>query len=303
MSADGEPRPVGGDPRLPPSREISPSATPLAGRDDEAGFGEQRSGRLGVRVAASEAEIDAGQALRYRVFYEEMGALPDDEARRTRRDRDEFDAVADHLVVVDHALGEGPESVIGTYRLIRRAAADRIGRFYSASEYDLAPLLAFPGEVLELGRSCIATGYRQGKAMQLMWRGIAAYVFKHRIDLMFGCASLPGTDPDALAPVLTYLRAQHLAPPALRPRALPELYVPMDRLDPATLDMRAVTAELPPLVKGYLRLGGFVGDGAVIDRQFNTTDVCVLVKTDLVTESYYKHYERRIAQGSAEEAG
>jgi L-ornithine Nalpha-acyltransferase len=269
---------------------LSGAEPPPAG--PEAGFGELLAGNLGVRVAESAEEIDAAQALRFRVFYEEMGAHPDTATRSTRRDRDEFDAVADHLLVLDHDRGTGAEAVVGTYRLIRRSAAERLGRFYSAAEYDIAPLLALPGEVLELGRSCVHEAYRTRGTLQLLWRGIAAYVFKHRIDVMFGCASLPGTDLDALAPMLTYLHASHLAPPELRPRALPQRYVPMDRLDPAALDMRAVLNELPPLVKGYLRLGGFVGDGAVLDPQFNTTDVCVVVKTDLVTDKYYRHYER-----------
>lgn len=261
---------------------------------EEPGFGELRAGNLGVRVAETPAEIDAVQALRFRVFYEEMGARPDAETLATRRDRDRFDAVADHLVVLDHNIGSGPEAVVGTYRLIRHPAAEKIGRFYSEDEYDISPLLALPGRILELGRSCVHVDYRTRGIMQLLWRGIAAYVFRHRIDVMFGCASLPGTDPDVLAPMLTYLHANHLAPPELRPRALPHRYVAMDRLDPAGLDMRAVLGELPPLVKGYLRLGGFVGDGAVLDHQFNTTDVCVVVKTDLVTDKYYRHYERKL---------
>jgi putative hemolysin len=182
--------------------------------------------------------------------------------------------------------------------LIRRPAADRLGRFYSADEYDIAPLLAFRGELLELGRSCVAAPWRTRGTLQLLWRGIAAYVFQHRIDLMFGCASLPGTDLDALAPQLTWLARNHLAPQGLRPRALPHRYVAMDRLGPgAAPDTRAVLSRLPPLVKGYLRLGGFVGDGAVLDHQFNTTDVCVVVKTDLVTDKYYRHYERKLGPG------
>jgi putative hemolysin len=256
-------------------------------------FPEIRAGNLGVRIAASDAEIDALQALRYRVFYEERGASADAEAAITRRDRDAYDGVADHLVVVDHALGEGPGSIIGTYRLIQREAAARLGQFYSADEYDLARIDAFAGRVLELGRSCVDAAYRGRNAMQLLWRGIAAYVFAHEIDLMFGCASLPGTDPDALASELTYLWYHHLAPPALRPRALPHRYIEMRRLDPEELDPRRALVSLPPLIKGYLRLGGFVGDGAVVDPQFNTTDVAVVVKTDMVTDKYYRHYERQ----------
>ncbi|MCA7119473.1 MAG: GNAT family N-acetyltransferase, partial [Acidibrevibacterium sp.] len=187
-----------------------------------------------------------------------------------------------------------PEGVVGTYRLITRAAAEAAGGFYSAGEFDISRLIAYPGQILELGRSCVAAGYRGSAAMQLLWRGIAAYVFLHRIDLMFGCASLPGTRPEALSAELTYLYDNHLAPPALRPRALPHRYVEMRRLPVGAVDPRRVAAQLPPLIKGYLRLGGFVGDGAVIDDQFNTTDVIVLVKTDLVTDKYYRHYERQL---------
>lgn len=259
-------------------------------------FPELRAGNLGVRVAVTQAETDAVQALRYRVFYRELGAVADAETARTGRDRDRFDPVADHLLVVDHSIGAGAEGVVGTYRLIQREAAMQIGRFYSAGEYDIAPILAFPGRIMELGRSCVDAAYRNRAAMQLLWRGIAAYVFHHQIDLMFGCASLPGTDPDALAVELTYLYQNHLAPPAVRPRALPHRFVEMQRLPPESVDPRRALAQLPPLIKGYLRLGGFVGDGAVIDRQFNTTDVAVVVKTDLVTDKYYRHYERQLRE-------
>jgi putative hemolysin len=262
----------------------------------EPGIGELRAGNLGVRLARTPAEIDKVQALRFRVFYQEMGATPDPQTAAARRDRDAFDGVADHLLVVDHAIGAGPEGIVGTYRMIQRDGAARLGRFYSADEYDIARVVNFPGRVLELGRSCVDEAYRGRAAMQLLWRGIAAYVFYHQIDLMFGCASLPGTDPDALAVELTYLYQNHLAPPALRPRALPHRYIDMRRMDPDAIDARRALGLLPPLIKGYLRLGGFVGDGAVIDPQFNTTDVAVVVKTDLVTDKYYRHYERQLRE-------
>jgi len=260
------------------------------------GFAELRAGNLGVRLAACENDLDAVQSLRYRVFYQEMGAKADGTTARTRRDRDAFDAVADHLLVVDHDLGEGPEAVVGTYRLIRQTGAAKAGKFYSEDEYDISKLRHFPGQLLELGRSCTDSAYRSRAVLQLLWRGIAAYVFHYGIDLMFGCASLHGTDPDALAAELTYLHANHLAPEGIRPRALEHRYVAMDRLDPATIDWRRALMTLPPLVKGYLRLGGFVGDGAVIDSQFNTTDIAVVVQTDLVTEKYYRHYERDVRE-------
>ena len=257
-------------------------------------FGELRAGNLGLRIAATPGEVDALQGLRYRVFYDEMGAAPDAAATASKRDVDGFDAVADHLIVVDHALGDGPEGVVGTYRMMQREGAALAGRFYSSDEYDISPLLSFPGRVLELGRSCVDLHYRGRAVMQLLWRGIAAYVFAHEIDLMFGCASLAGIDPEANAAELTYLHHNHLAPPALRPRALPGRYVDMRRLPPGQVDSRRVLTTLPPLVKGYLRLGGMVGDGAVIDTQFNTTDVAIVVKTDLVTDKYIDHYKRQI---------
>jgi L-ornithine Nalpha-acyltransferase len=267
----------------------------LAGRAGPA-IVDLSSGLLRVRLAETEADIDAAQALRYRVFYEGLGARPETQTAHLRRDFDRFDKSCDHLLVLDHSRGSGLEIVVGTYRLIRRDAAARLGRFYSAAEYDIARLVDYPGEILELGRSCVDAAYRQRPTMQLLWSGIAAYVFHYGIALMFGCASLPGTDPEALAMPLSYLYHYHLAPPALRPRALADRYLDMCRRGRRAIDPARAFAALPPLIKGYLRLGGFVGDGAVIDREFNTTDVCVVVKTDLVSAKYSRHYVRRATQ-------
>ncbi len=254
---------------------------------------------LEVRLAESQEDIQAAQALRYRVFYTEMSAIPSPEMAALRRDFDVFDQHCDHLLVIDHARGTGSDSVVGTYRLMRRSMADRAGQFYSSDEYDLSRLLAYPGELLELGRSCVDAAYRNRPTMQRLWQGIAAYVFQHQVALMFGCASIPGTDPRALANQLSYLYVKHLAPPDLRPTAVPDRYIDMNLCEPDAIETRRALAELPPLIKGYLRLGGFVGDGAVVDFQFNTTDVCVVVKTDLVTEKYYRHYERRSRDAAA----
>jgi L-ornithine Nalpha-acyltransferase len=255
-------------------------------------IGEIRYGSLQVRLAETAADLDAVQRLRYRVFYEEMGAKPTPEMARFRRDFDDYDALCDHLMVIDDARGPGPDAVVGTYRLIRRSVAEKLGHFYSEAEYDIAKLKALPGEILELGRSCVDAGARNQATLQLLWRGNATYVFNHKIDLMFGCASLPGIDADALAVPLSFLHQHHLAPAELRPRAVPDRYVEMDRLPPGSYDA-AAAGDLPPLIKGYLRLGGYVGEGAVIDRQFNTTDVSVVVECATVTEKYYRHYERR----------
>lgn len=255
--------------------------------------GELRAGNLEVRLAESAAEVHAAQMLRFRVFYEEMQARPTPEMAAQRRDYDMFDQLCDHLLVIDHNVGAGAHGVVGTYRLIRRASAARAGSFYSSDEYDISRIEEYPGEVLELGRSCVDPAYRSRGTMQLLWRGIAAYAAHYDIKLMFGCASLPGTDPKALALPLSYLYYHHLAPPALRPVALPHRYVEMAMMEEHEIDPRRGINEVPPLIKGYLRLGGFVGEGAVVDHQFNTTDVSIVVKTDLITDKYLRHYERR----------
>ncbi len=260
-------------------------------------FPDLRAGNLAIRLAQTAADVDAVQALRYRVFYDEMTARPSPEMSTRRRDFDRFDAVCDHLVVSDLTRGNSPAAVVGTYRLLRGKVARRYGRFYSTDEYDIDCLTHYSDEILELGRSCVDADYRTSPTMQLLWRGIAAYVFHYDVALMFGCASLPGTDPRRLALPLSYLYHFHLAPPAIRPQAVADRRVAMDLMKPATINPREALLALPPLIKGYLRLGGFVGEGAVVDYQFNTTDVSIVVKTDLVTERYHRHYERRVGSG------
>lgn len=251
-----------------------------------------RANNLYIRLAETLEEVRAAQALRYRVFYEGMAAKATPEMAAQRRDFDSFDDFCDHLLVFDGARGDGPDAVIGTYRVMRREAAAERGQFYTADEYDISNLISFPGEILELGRSCIDKDYRTGATMQLLWKGIAQYGIAHGIEIMFGCASLPGVDPDELAVQLSYLYHHHLAPPALRPWAVPDRYVAMNRIAPELISPKHALQTLPPLIKGYLRLGGFVGEGAVVDHEFGTTDVCVVVKTELVTERYYRHYLR-----------
>ena len=228
-------------------------------------------------------------------------------ARGAPRPRLASTRIATTCWCIDHKRGSGAEAVVGTYRLLRRSAAARHGGFYTATEFDIAPLIAHPGEILELGRSCVDAAYRNRPTMQLLWRGIATYVFHHDITLMFGCASLPGTDPrGAGGAALLSLTTTTWRRRTLRARALPERFVDMNMLPPAEvdadaavaqLDARAALAALPPLIKGYLRLGGLVGDGAVIDHQFNTTDVCIIVVTDRVTEKYFNHYQRQVGGG------
>ncbi|MDA0228801.1 MAG: GNAT family N-acetyltransferase [Proteobacteria bacterium] len=256
------------------------------------GVGEQRfmdgitTGSLAVRLALGDSDIDAAQALRYRVFYEEMTARPSEEMAAKGRDFDRFDQYCDHLLVIDNDLPIGSNQVVGTYRLLRRSVAERDGGFYSISEYNIDRILEQPGEILELGRSCVEAPYRNRATMTLLWRGIATYVKHYEIPLMFGCASFPGTDPAEHAMALSYLYHFHLAPAEMRPVAQPDHFVKMDLLPKEEVNGRAAIRTVPPLIRGYLRLNGFVGDGAVIDPQWNSVDVSIVVKTDLVTRKY-----------------
>jgi L-ornithine Nalpha-acyltransferase len=263
----------------------------------------KKSADLEVRLARTRREVAAAQALRYRVFYKEMGASASLATWILQRDVDQYDRSCDHLLVIDRQRrGLVPwvfGQVVGTCRLMPRSVADRHGGFYSAGEYDLAPVLAWPGECLELGRSCVDPEYRNRAVIDRLWTGIAEYVLSRDIGLLFGCASLPGTRPEELADRLSYLHHFHLAPPELRPRAVAERYVDMQRLPASAIDPRAAWAGLPPLLKGYLRLGAWVGDGAVVDRQFNTTDVCIILQTEQVTRRYFRHYETRVRRPRA----
>ena len=246
--------------------------------------------KLQVRLAHAPLDVEAAQALRYRVFYGEMGAIPTVEMRLRERDFDAFDALCDHLLVIDPARGNGHPRVVGTYRLLRKSVALRAQGFYSQQEFDIGRLVERPGEIVELGRSCVDAEYRTRAVMQLLWAGLADYIEAFDIRLMFGCASLPGTEPAELRAALSYLHHFHLAPETLRPRALDGRYVEMATLPPAAVDRPTALNALPPLMKGYLRVGGFVGDGAVVDHQFNTTDVCIIVKTDSISAKYRRHY-------------
>jgi putative hemolysin len=235
-----------------------------------------RSGALEARLARTPGEIEAAQRLRYEVFYREMGAVPSPEMAAAGLDFDRYDPICEHLLVFDHEAGG---AVVGCYRLLRREVADRTGGFYSAGEYDLEPLLSAsaPGaRFLELGRSCVAKDYRSTVVMQFMWRGLLAYLVRNDIELMFGCASLPGIDPRTMELELSYLHHFHAVPADLpQVRALPDRYVAMNRIPKDAINPQEALRELPPLVKGYIRFGSYIGDGAVIDHQFNTTDVFI----------------------------
>jgi L-ornithine Nalpha-acyltransferase len=252
---------------------------------------------LRVRLASSDHDIAAAQALRFDIFSNEMGAQLDARTRATARDVDDYDAVCDHLLVEDHASGS--PVVVGTYRLLRQSVATPRGGFYTATEFDLSPLighsLAYDSNLLELGRSCVARAYRDSGTIQILWRGIADYLAEHDIGYLFGCASFFGTDPDTHAAALTYLHHHHLAPPELRARARGEGRVDLDRLPLSSYDKRLAMRALPPLIKAYLRVGASIGDGGWIDRNFNTIDVFMVMPVSAIAARYADRFVARNA--------
>ncbi len=252
-----------------------------------------KSGSLELRLATTKKEIRQAQRLRYRVFFEEGGATPDQTARLIRRDICPFDRVCDHLIVLDHAArGGGKPQVVGVYRLLRQEVADAHFGFYSAGEFDIAPMLArHPDKsFLELGRSCVATGYRNKPTLELLWRGLWVYARRHGVKAMFGCASLEGVQPAAHALALTYLSAAAKPADEWRVAAAPGRGIAMAMLDGGAIDPRKAVRALPPLVKGYWRLGASFASEAVVDPKFGTTDVFVILPVEAIEQRYLAYF-------------
>lgn len=262
-------------------------------RDNQAG-----NRTLSLRQAQTTEEIAACQRLRYHVFYEEMTARADEAASIQRIDRDPFDDICEHLIVVYRGPSRHEDPImladgelIGTYRLLRQEVAEAHGGFYSQAEFDIVPLIARKPDLrfLELGRSCVLKPFRTKPVVELLWQGIWNYVRRHRMDVMLGCASLEGTNPDTHAVALSLL-SEATAPAEWRVSALPQRYLNMRRLAPEGIDRLRALRTLPPLIRGYLRLGCFIGDGAVIDLQFNTIDVLIILPVSAIDPRYFAHF-------------
>jgi len=245
-----------------------------------------------VKLAETQEEMEAAQRLRYRVFVRELGGDGPlvDHDRQLETDR--FDPFFDHLILTTDTC---PDEVVGVYRLLRGDQAARAGQFYSEDEYDLSVLKSSGRGLLELGRSCLDPAFRGGMAMYHLWAALARYVIDHKVEVLFGVASFHGTDANALAQPLSLLHHRHLAPPALRVRARSEAYQAMDLIAEAELDRKATMMQVPSLIKAYLRAGGYVGEGAFIDHGFNTTDVCLVMDTDRMSEKQKNIYTKEVA--------
>ena len=251
-----------------------------------------KQGKLILKLAEGGAELRAAQRLRYRVFVEEMGADVDEEGHRLRLERDRFDPYFDHLLLIDRTVADPMENVVGVYRLLRSEIAIGGCGFYSALEYDLTRIEQSGRKSVELGRSCVDRAYRGGAALPLLWQGLADYVLSRKIGILFGVASFHGRDPQAFSQALSYLYHNHLAPEDLRVTAKPDHAQAMDLIPAGAIDRPTALKQLPSLIKAYLRLGGFVGEGAYIDHTFNTVDVCVLMDTTRMSEKHRAHYQK-----------
>ncbi|MFV0293839.1 MAG: GNAT family N-acetyltransferase [Paracoccus sp. (in: a-proteobacteria)] len=247
-----------------------------------------------IRIATSETDLKAAQRLRYRVFVEELGGDGPLIDHGARLERDEFDDVVDHLILIDQRRNPADmDHVVGVYRLLPGTRAAEFGRFYCDGEYDLTRLKASGRPLLELGRSCLLPEYRGGVAMFLLWSALSEYVLELGIEILFGVASFHGTDTKSLSHPLSWLHHNHLAQEALRPIARAEGMQHMNLIPKDDLDRRAAMIGMPALIKAYLRLGGMVGEGAFLDRDFNTTDVLLLMDTTAMSERHRDYYTSR----------
>lgn len=254
-----------------------------------------RFGTLEARLATSKREVSRAQRLRYRVFFEEGGAMPSRGQRLTRRDVCRFDSVSDHLIVVDCALRskDGSPECVGVYRLLRQDLAERNFGFCSSIEFDVKSLIArHPRtQFLEVGRACVAESHRGGRVLELLWRALWAYARHYKMDAMFGCASLPGVDPSVHAAAIRYLAAHggdpswRATPHGLCAAALPENDAPL------APDTSGQIRGLPTLVKGYWRLGATFSPAPAIDPVFGAIDLFVVLPLDAVEPRYLHHFE------------
>ncbi|WP_244283651.1 GNAT family N-acetyltransferase [Pseudovibrio sp. Tun.PSC04-5.I4] len=266
---------------------------------ENAGQSLGRIGPLEVRLSNGAKELKMSQRLRYEVFYEEMSAIADTPTQFSRLDRDNYDPICDHLLVVDHdsqvrkkPFSKAKPQIVGTYRLLRQELAELNGGFYTAGEFDIQRIIDRHSDLnfLELGRSCVLKPYRTKKTVELLWHGIWSYVLTHNVDVMIGCASIEGTDPDRLAEQLSFLHHFASAPEEWLVSALSDQYVDMNRMPKELVNQREALRALPPLIKGYLRIGAYIGDGAVVDHQFGTTDVLIILPVSKLNSRYVNYY-------------
>ncbi|HEX9003591.1 MAG TPA: GNAT family N-acyltransferase [Blastocatellia bacterium] len=248
-----------------------------------------RAGKLEVRLATTLAELDAAMRLRFEVFNLELQeGLQSSYARGY--DTDAYDAYCDHLIVKDLELDE----VVGTYRLLRQAQAERNIGFYSENEFDLSNLKRAAkingGELLELGRSCIAGSHRSFATINLLWGAIASHAVERGIRYLFGCGSLHVSNIEEVRQIYSYLRAHHFAPETYRVYPLEHCRMEVEQEISEPFEPRTLQRKLSPILKGYLRTGALICGAPAYDAEFGTADVLVLVEMEKLSQRYKQHY-------------
>lgn len=247
---------------------------------------------LTLKLAETPEEIKSAQRLRHEVFHTEMGATINPDMAALGYDADEYDPICDHLIVVDNNLSKDKQ-IVGTYRLLMLEKANAAGMpLYTETEFNIDKIKATGGRIMEMSRSCIAEPYRTKTAINLLWKGIAACVFGNKIDYLIGMPSFNGIDPKDHLDAISYMHHYHLCREDIRPEVRSEYRVDLPLIPKDQLDVKRIFADLPPLFKGYIRIGVSVGDGIYIDREFNMVDMCVVLDIANVTDRYFNHYKR-----------
>lgn len=225
-----------------------------------------RKGRYQARFAESEADLQAAQRLRYLAFIVHSGAAP----RPDGRDADEFDGVCRHVLVEEARTG----TLVCCFRLLPLSGGGEIGRSYSAQYYNLSRLTAFDGPMVEMGRFCIHPAWRDPDILRVAWGAMTRFVDEAGVEMLFGCSSFHGTEAEEYLDAFAVLKDRHLAPKRWLPRVkAPNVFRFARVLRRRTPDLKRAMLGMPPLLKSYLMMGGWVSDHAVVDRDLNTLHV------------------------------
>ena len=249
-----------------------------------------------VRLTRNKEERRMVRQLRYDVFVTEEGATPTPEQQELHEEFDEFDRYAEYMAVFHNG------KIVGTYRIIDKKAADKMGGFYTETEFNISKIKKASDNIAEMSRACVAAEYRENAlVMRMLWAGLSEYVLRRRIAVLFGVASWVGQKPVESAQAISYLYYNHLSPLRLRARVIPENFADgadprmsrMNILPRAFVDEDAAKKQMTPLIKGYLRMGATFGQGVFIDKPFNTYDVFVMMQSKNMDAAYQKHFYGR----------
>ena len=242
-----------------------------------------------VKLADSKNEIKSAQKLRYQVFFSERNKKKIFNIDNFRKDSDKYDNYCDHIVVIHKKSKFSKNKIVGTYRLLKQSVAENKSGFYSSEEYNLTKLLNSNKylNMLELSRSCISKDFRNKNVLQLMWKEIYKYIENNKVDAMFGTASFLDTNLYKLSNQLIYLNHSHKMPNDIMVNALDKCRAKIDYTRNIKMNLKLVKS-LPTLIKGYLKLNAYIGDGAVVDHKFKTTDIFVFLPVNNINFQYVK---------------